>query len=62
MIKYYPSPFHVSHDTETANRMCLNFDHETIRLAKLVAEMEPDERSIEEWADDLSKQIAKGSD
>ena len=37
-------------------------EDETLRLAQRVVEMEPDERSIEEWAGDLSKQISKGWD
>jgi hypothetical protein len=31
-------------------------------LAKQVAEMKPDERTIEEWARDLAEQTSKGTD
>lgn len=31
MIIYYPSPFHVDHSPEVADKMCKEFDYEALK-------------------------------
>jgi hypothetical protein len=48
--------------TDNHNTLAAIVPEATMRLIKEVVQLEPEKRSIDEWADDLSKDISKPND